>query len=117
MRVVKHARACAAKGTLIMPCWKSAPFWPVLCPDGVHFVEYVKRWAQLQFSSWIFQDGHSGNNIGTAFTTDTSILALFLDFNSAPRAGKAGFCTFDDSGRCSACALTWSVSGNHSIKL
>ena len=26
MRVVKHARACAAKGTLIVPCWKSAPF-------------------------------------------------------------------------------------------
>ena len=36
MRVVKHARACAAKGTLIVPLWKSAPFWPVLCPDGIH---------------------------------------------------------------------------------
>ena len=29
-RVIKHAKACAAMGTLIVPAWRSAPFWPML---------------------------------------------------------------------------------------
>ena len=24
----------AAKGVLILPCWKSAPYWPIIFPDG-----------------------------------------------------------------------------------
>ena len=55
MRVVKHARACAAKGTLIVPLWKSAPFWPVLCPDGIHLAGYIKQWAKLQFLPGFFR--------------------------------------------------------------
>ena len=27
---------CCAKGTLIIPAWKSAVFWPVLFPYGGH---------------------------------------------------------------------------------
>ena len=91
MRVVKHARARAAKGTLTVPLWKSAPFWPVLCPDGIHLAGYVKQWAKLQVSPWIFQDGRSGNNIGTAlplilvFWHYSSISAVLID------QGKLGF--------------------------
>ena len=29
-------RDCEALGTLIVPMWKSAQFWPLLCSDGVH---------------------------------------------------------------------------------
>ena len=31
-----HAEACKAKGVLVVPLWKSAAFWPLLCPDGRH---------------------------------------------------------------------------------
>jgi hypothetical protein len=36
VRVLKHAKACSAVGTLIIPAWKSAPFWPFIFPDGRH---------------------------------------------------------------------------------
>jgi len=33
-RVIQHARNCRAQGTLIVPEWSSAPFWPMLFPRG-----------------------------------------------------------------------------------
>ena len=29
-------RDCKTVGTLIVPMWKSAQFWPLVCNDGVH---------------------------------------------------------------------------------
>ena len=94
-RVIKHAKACAAMGTLIVPAWRSAPFWPMLCTDGVHFAGFVRRWTKIKYHDYLIRDGRSGNNIGSAMNTDTDILAIFIDFASKPRLFKAGFCTFD----------------------
>ena len=35
-RAWRHAKACKANSTLMVAMWKSAAFWPLLCPDGVH---------------------------------------------------------------------------------
>ena len=35
-KVIKHMEICSAQGTLIVPLWKSAHFWPILCSDGFH---------------------------------------------------------------------------------
>ena len=32
-RVISHAETCKAQGTLVVPCWESAPFWPLLWPE------------------------------------------------------------------------------------
>ena len=29
-RVIRHMEICKAHGTLVVPCWESAPFWPLL---------------------------------------------------------------------------------------
>ena len=29
------------------PFWPSAPFWPLICPDGKHFALFVKDWCDL----------------------------------------------------------------------
>ena len=34
LRVLHHNRNCKASGSLIAPLWHSAPFWPMICPDG-----------------------------------------------------------------------------------
>ena len=107
-RVLKHARVCSAVGTLIVPAWKSAPYWPLLCPDGVHLAEYIHCWEPIQFYPQLFIEGHSGNSIGSALTTGSVILALFIDFTQPPRQYNAGFCTYDYSGSCSDCNLVWS---------
>ena len=40
-RVVSHAEACGVSGTLLVPCWESAPFWPLLYPSGEGFASFV----------------------------------------------------------------------------
>ena len=39
--VIRHAERCSAKGALIVPLWKSAPYWPMLCVDDLHFQPWV----------------------------------------------------------------------------
>ena len=33
-RVISHAQVCKVVGTLIVPCWPSAPFWPHTSQNG-----------------------------------------------------------------------------------
>ena len=79
MRVIKHGRLCRATGTLVVPAWKSAPYWPVLCPDGTHFADFIHHWEKVHFYPQLLRDGRSGNNIGNAMNTETLILVLFID--------------------------------------
>ena len=30
-----------------MPCWPSAPFWPLVLPDGRNFALFVHGWCNL----------------------------------------------------------------------
>ena len=39
--VIRHARACCAAGTLIVPEWPSAFFWPLLKPRPSGFASFV----------------------------------------------------------------------------
>ena len=49
LHVLKYALGCKAQGTLIVPLWRSAPYWPLLCPDGSNLVEFVDDWYNLPF--------------------------------------------------------------------
>ena len=40
--VIEHARECAATGTLIVPFWQSAPFWPMLLRGSQSFDRFVR---------------------------------------------------------------------------
>ena len=58
-RVLRHAEACNAMGSLV-PVWKSAPFWPLLCPDGSHLASFVHQWVCTPFQPtfiYSFQEG------------------------------------------------------------
>ena len=41
-RMLRHAKLCGAFGTLVVPCWESAPYWPLLCPNGNNLAPFVK---------------------------------------------------------------------------
>ena len=32
---------CRAVGTMVVHLWLSAPFWPMLTVDGIHFKDFV----------------------------------------------------------------------------
>ena len=46
-RTIGHAEVCKAWGTLIVPAWQSAHYWPLLCPDGVSFSPFVVDMVSL----------------------------------------------------------------------
>ena len=35
LKVCKKLQHDRAKGTLVVPVWRSSPYWPILFPDGV----------------------------------------------------------------------------------
>ena len=41
--VIRHLRICGARGTLFVPVWPSAFFWPILYPDGETVASFVKH--------------------------------------------------------------------------
>ena len=103
-KLLSHARECSAVGTLIIPGWRSAPFWPVVCPDGIHFAEFIHDWMPVQYYKELFTMGRSGNSIGNALDENTTLFALFVDFSRKPRSFKTGFCTY---GTCGISSLSW----------
>lgn len=80
-RVVEHARSCGATGTLIVPFWVSAPFWPLICPRGTEFAEMVADVVQLPWSSDLIVPGLSGASLfrGQKWP-NTGVLALRMQW-------------------------------------
>ena len=78
-RVLRHAVACKAQGTLIVPLWRSAPYWPLLCPDGSSLVEFVDDWYDLPVYDSLFLPGKSGKLLFKSGLPNTRVLALRLN--------------------------------------
>ena len=59
-------------GSLVIPAWKSASFWPLLCPDGNHNImaPFIHQRLYIPFQPIMFITGKSGHNIGDALTSD-----------------------------------------------
>ena len=92
---IKGAQTAAnskAVATLVVPEWPSAPYWPMLCPDGIHLAEFVHMWMHIPQSTDTTLPGKRGANIFKAGQPNTAVLALRLDFIQPPRKFKTGFC-------------------------
>ena len=63
-RVLKHAQFCRAEGTIVVPHWESAPFWPILCPKiGSLFDSFVVDWCDLPLIRNLFIPGRSSGAV------------------------------------------------------
>jgi len=60
-------------GTLVIPLWKSAPFWPLLCPNGCHLAPFK---LIFPFYQGILLPRLSGNNVGDAMTWILSVSGI-----------------------------------------
>ena len=74
-------------------CRGSAPFWPILCPDGRHLATFVQQWWPINYYPAVFLEGCGGNNLGNSLNSDSVVLALLIDFSVPPRLNKYGLCT------------------------
>lgn len=79
-RVIRHAQACSAYGTLIVPCWPSAPFWPILCPTENQFAPFVTEVIQLPQQEGLFLPSVSGAVLFNGEVPNTVVYALKCEF-------------------------------------
>ena len=84
-RVLRHAQACAAEGTLVVPVWPSAP---MLCPSGGEFAAFVVGQKDLPLSDTLFVPRPSGSVSFGGTTPNTRVLALRVSWRGS--AGGAG---------------------------
>ena len=83
LRVIKHLKECNASGTLIVPFWTSGVFWPVLCPDSVHFASFVHDVKYIENGNSVIMKGKSKNSLFGNDNAHVSILALKMSFEFA----------------------------------
>ena len=79
-RVLRYAEACRARGTMLVPAWESAPFWPMLCRNVVHWSDFVVDGLSLPLTFNMFYPGKSGSVLFNGAFPNTAVLALRMEF-------------------------------------
>ena len=75
-RTIQHAARTCSKGTLIVPAWPSAPFWPMLYPDGCNTASFIKEIVVLPKSQQVVLPGRTGGILPSC-----DILAVLFEFS------------------------------------
>lgn len=75
VRVLHHAQLCRARGSVIISCWPSDPFWPLVCL-GSGYASFVIATIVLGSCVEVFMPGRSG----ACVITNTLVLALRIAF-------------------------------------
>ena len=76
--MLEQARTCQSRGTLTVPSWRLAPFWPVICPVGQNFAVFVQETVVLPGCSDMIVPGRSVAKLPPV--EQGQILALRLNF-------------------------------------
>ena len=77
-RTIRHAQRTKAFGTLIVPQWLSAPFWPILFPNGYDPVQFIMDWVELPMMGELILPGLSGANLFNG-PPNTPVLAIQIN--------------------------------------
>ena len=80
-RIIHHAQACSAIGTLVVPYWPSASFWPMLCPPMGQFEKFIVEVWELPRIRELFLPGRSGIALFNGEVPNTKVLALRCEFS------------------------------------
>ena len=80
--VLRHMSAGRENGTLIVPEWRSASWWPLLVERSGSWKSFISQSLQIQPYKGIFLSGSAASDIFTAGVPSFSILALKLCFDS-----------------------------------
>ena len=73
---IRHLKICKGKGTLLIPIWESAYFWPLIYPEGKTLAFFIKHFMVIKPT---FQSPITDNVFGQGKSFDC--LALKIEFN------------------------------------
>ncbi len=77
-QTVKHLIRCKARGTLLVPLWPSASYWPLLFPEHGP-LSAIKATVRIPKNSQIFRGGTHRKSIFAAEFFQSPVLVLSLD--------------------------------------
>ena len=79
-RVLRKMESCRAKGILVVPEWRSANFWPLICSSYGQMKSFVLDWMYLPTEKSFYTACKNG--IGMFGTEDLkfNMLALYIQF-------------------------------------
>ena len=86
-RLIQHARLTNAYGTLVVLQWPSAPYWPLLFPDGASTSYFINGLLILQNSGALTCPGRAGANLFKG-VPNTNMLAVRIDFRLIAKGAK-----------------------------
>ena len=78
-RVLKKMQYCGVKGVLIIPEWRSASFWPLLCDDKGHFRSFVQDMIYLPTKKEYYKPCRNGVGIFGNEDLKFNMLALYMN--------------------------------------
>ena len=81
IRCIKHLIFCRARGTLIVPKWKSAAYWTLIFKKNLEYHWYVKDVIEFKDSCDIYVRGSNMDSIFDSGKFNASVLAVLLDAN------------------------------------
>lgn len=79
-RVLKYMQQCRAYGTLVVPLWASAIFWPFLCSCGDGFRPEVVGILHLPTNKDSYSLGRGNKSVFGRIDLPLKMIALRLDF-------------------------------------
>ena len=78
-RAIFHLEVCKARGVMIIPCWPSAVFWPIVFPMGGLRASVIQV-LEFPDPSFVFAPAREGHNtIFCPLRFKSAVLALRLD--------------------------------------
>ena len=77
--LLKHVQVCSAKGTLVVPEWPSAPFWPLLFSKHSQFSSLVTHCVRINDSEGVFVQGRNRESIFGSSKFQNAVLCLRLN--------------------------------------
>lgn len=79
-RILRHMRYGQEFGTLIVPLWPSAPWWPLFSMQNFHFYPWVRACWEVPLHQFTFLPGSAYSDLFGNGIPSSRILALRLDF-------------------------------------
>jgi len=79
-RVLKHMQVSKCEGTLVVPYWPSAIFWPAIVKENNSFYEFVKDY-RFDDSKDCLQLGNHKNALLGSSRCKSLLLSLKIDFS------------------------------------
>ena len=79
-RVLKKMESCRAKGILVIPEWRSANFWPLICTNHGEMKSFILDWMHLPTEKCYYTPCKNGTGIFGNEDLKFNMLALYENF-------------------------------------